>query len=264
MYITKQINKMLETESLQVPFLENMSLTKIKSRKFKDRFLFTSTDILRLTEHVNFSQVRKDAELIESQDYIVIERKAQPEAIWKQLEDLNLIAKRSARVTLVYESGFWKMSMNCKTKYGTDLRNWLSNDVLPSIRETGQYTIPTFITPQILIENTKREIQLENSKLVNTKNYQDGGVQDVIKYNIDNCKQVTGKTPSQIKRRYGRPSQSAKEVLREFDIVSAMTMSLNDHLVVKENKELEDLKNLDKLVLGVFQEMLNIGLKLKP
>lgn len=254
---------MLETEKLAVPFLENTSLTKIKSLKFNNKFVFASTDIIRITEHVNFPQARKDSKLIEGKDYIVLERKAQSKELWQQLEDLNLIPRRSARITLVYESGFWKMALNCQTKFGDRLREWLSSEVLPSIRETGGYSLPSFLSPQLLIENSKREIQLENSKLVNTKKYEEGDVSDVIKYNIDNCKQVTGSTPIQVKKAYGRPSKSAKEVLREFNPAAAMTMSINDYFVVKQNKDLEMLKDLDTHLLNTFNEMLKIGITLR-
>jgi hypothetical protein len=258
-----KINKMLETEKLAVPFLDNTSLTKIKSLRFNDKFVFTSTDIVRVTDHVNFRQAKKDAKLIEGKDYIVLERKAQSKELWQQLEELNLVAKRSARITLVYESGFWKMALNCQTKFGDRLREWLSSDVLPSIRETGGYSLSSFVSPQLLIENSKREVQLENSKLVNTKKYEEGAVSDVIKYNIDNCKQVTGSTPVQVKKAYGRPSKSAKDVLREFNPAAAMTMSINDYFVVKQNKDLEMLKDLDTHLLNTFNEMLKIGITLK-
>jgi prophage antirepressor-like protein len=255
---------MINSEKIQVPFMEDTYLTKLQSLKDPERFLFTSTDILRLTYHVNFSQARKDAGLTEGKDYVVLEKNAQSEELWKALSDLSIIPKRSARITLVYESGFWKIAMNARTLAGQKLRDWLSTEVLPSIRKTGSYSLPTSVTSTLLLENTKREVQLQNSKAVNAKNFGEGGQLACIDYNRQNCLQVTGQTPSQLKKAYGRPNKSSKEILREYDPAKAMTMSLNDHLVEKEKMELKNLVVLDDLLTKTFQEMLNIGIKIIP
>jgi hypothetical protein len=140
----------------------------------------------------------------------------------------------------------------------------LSTEVLPSIRKTGSYSLPTQISSAVLLENTKREVQLENSKAINAKNFTEGGKLACIDYNKQNCLQVTGQTPSELKRAYGRPNKSSKEILREYDPAKAMTMSLNDHLVEKEKMELKNLVVLDDLLTKTFQEMLNIGIKIIP
>jgi len=308
-----KINKMLETEKLAVPFLENTSLTKIKSLKFNDRFLFSSNDVVKVLKHVNFSSARRDSKLIEGKDYIVLERTAQPKWLWNQLQELNIVANRSARITLVYESGFWKMAL-FSSKTNKNLIEWLSSDVLPSISKTGVYDFLKYqeeksLNTYVIIDNITKLYKI--GKTVNIKDrlsslktsnlnlelvleiegdiekelhnfYAEKKVdrewyslsdkdisdlkihkQDVIKYNIDNCKQVTGSTPVQVKKAYGRPSKSAKEVLREFNPAAAMTMSINDYFVVKQNKDLEMLKDLDTHLLNTFNEMLKIGITLK-
>jgi prophage antirepressor-like protein len=254
---------MLNTEKIQVPFMEDTYLTKVQSLRDPEKYIFTSADILTVSNHVNFTKARKDAGLIQGEDYIVLEKKSQSVELWSQLKDLGLIPERSARITLVYESGFWKIAMNARTAMGDKLRQWLATEVLPSIRKTGSYTMPSFVTPSLILENTKREVQLQNSKDVNSMNYVNGGVPEVINYNRENCLQVTGSTPSQIKKAYGRPSKSAKELLKQYDPAKAMTMSLNDHFVEKEGKELKELEQLDTLLIKTFEEMLRIGINIK-
>jgi prophage antirepressor-like protein len=304
---------MLETEEIEVPFLENTKMTKIKSLKFNNRFLFTSTDVLKVLQYVNFSSARRDSKLIEGKDYIVLERKAQSEVLWQELEDLNLVARRSARITLVYESGFWKMCL-CSTKTNKNIIEWISSEVLPSIAREGVYNFfkyreekvsETYIVKDTITNTYKigksKDIKCRLSSLKSSNlnlelvltldgdfekelhnKYIDKHIdrewyslteqdvidiqksqEDIIKYNIDNCKQVTGSTPIQVKKAYGRPSKSAKEVLREFNPAAAMTMSINDYFVVKQNKDLEMLKDLDTHLLNTFNEMLKIGITLK-
>ncbi len=239
-------------------------MTKVQSISDPERFLFTSTDIALCTGHVKIRNAIKESKLIQGKDYVVLERSAQSAELWKEFESLGIIPKRSARITLVYESGFWKLAMNARTSAGEKLRDWLSTDVIPSIRKTGSYSLPTQISSAVLLENTKREVQLENSKAINAKNFTEGGKLACIDYNKQNCLQVTGQTPSELKRAYGRPNKSSKEILREYDPAKAMTMSLNDHLVEKEKMELKNLVVLDDLLTKTFQEMLNIGIKIIP
>jgi prophage antirepressor-like protein len=305
---------MLTTEKILVPFMEETYLTKIQSLKDPERFLFTSVDILKLCPHTNFSQARGDAQLIQGQDYVVLEKKSQPLKLWESLQNLDLIPLRSARITMVYESGFWKILM-CSTKSNSALINWIASDVLPDIRRTGRYDfkkvrsqeesktylvkdtianiykigksqnvknrIISMKTDNINIEleftldiNIEKELHekfkeknvggewfnLDEQDVLYIKNY----IENKNKIEEQNCLQVTGQTPSQLKKAYGRPNKSSKEILREYDPAKAMTMSLNDHLVEKEKMELKNLVVLDDLLTKTFQEMLNIGIRIIP
>lgn len=272
---------MFETKEVVVPF-SGQKLTQFKSG-IKGEFCFLGSQVLKITDHSNLSQALKASNCVVGMDYIVVKKKAHP-VVFQELmkikehtnsglfglkEDLqNIIlqkdnkSKYTSELIMVYESGFWKLSLSSRLPNGKELRNWLATDVLPSIRKTGSYSLPTSVTSTVLLENTRREIQLQNSKAVNTKNFGEGGKLACIDYNRQNCLQVTGQTPSELKKAYGRPNKSSKEILREYDPAKAMTMSLNDHLVEKEKMELNNLVVLDDLLTKTFQEMLNIGIKL--
>ena len=139
--------------------------------------------------------------------------------------------------------------------------------VLPKIRKTGSFSLTDI---QSLSKHTKRDQQIENSKIVNALNFALGGKEKIIEYNRENCKVVTGKTTKQIKalgKQLGLKSKvynSAKEVLRnvpEFQ-ANACTMSFNDEIIASNpEKKLKYLKTLDEKVNDVFQEMLNMGIK---
>ena len=139
--------------------------------------------------------------------------------------------------------------------------------IIPQIRKTGSFSLTDI---QSLSKHTKRDQQIENSKIVNALNFALGGKEKIIEYNRENCKVVTGKTTKQIKalgKQLGLKSKvynSAKEVLRnvpEFQ-ANACTMSFNDEIIANNpEKKLKDLKTLDEKVNDVFQEMLNMGIK---
>jgi hypothetical protein len=154
--------------------------------------------------------------------------------------------------------------MKCELEAGVKLRNWLANDVLPSIRQTGSFSFSQInVTAAELINNSKREVQIQNSKDINTFNYEKGGVKEVIRYNVENCKQVTGETPAVVIKRYGRPCKnSAKEALRKTDPAKAMTMSMNDYLVIKHEAKIEMLGKLDEHLIKTFEEMIKLGFNL--
>lgn len=114
-----------------------------------------------------------------------------------------------------------------------------------------------------LINHTQRQTQITNSKLINSKYYKEGGVEGVRKYNIENCKTHSGKTPKEIKtigKELGLKSKyrtSAKEVLRHTRPNIACTMSLADMILSNNpNKELKDIKPITLKATEVFDEML--------
>ena len=98
-------------------------------------------------------------------------------------------------------------------------KRWITHEVLPQIRRTGQYIPPPKgVLP--IKAHTQRKVQIEMSKRVNGYQYRRGGKLGCIKYSVKSCVAHTGKTPLAIKeegKRRNLPSrirQSAKEVLR--------------------------------------------------
>lgn len=262
---------MLETSKVIVPF-SGQELTSLKSRK-KDEICFFGQEVIKVTNHKNLSQALKDADCTLNEDYVVVKKKNNPETFQELLllvNPLNGLANNTTltgknpnkiqELTLVYESGFWKLSLSSKLPNGKELRKWLANDVLPSIRKTGKFILSTIDT-NIILESTKRETQIQKSKEVNSHFYELKGQSEMIKYNADNCKQVTGMYPNEVKTQYNS-KESAKEILRKRKPELASTMCLNDSIIVQDNGvKLSDLKEFDKIAIALFCEAEKIGLK---
>jgi prophage antirepressor-like protein len=134
---------------------------------------------------VNIRQAIQDADCEIGIDYVVISKKDFPN-VYKDIArqwNLRTNFNKVQQLTFVYESGVYKVLNNTKSQAGKDFNNWLFRDVLPTIRETGRYEIPNFesmmditINPNQLIQNTKRDVQLTNSKGINLKNYEEKGL----------------------------------------------------------------------------------------
>jgi prophage antirepressor-like protein len=262
----------MEVTSVLVPF-NGQELTAIKSAK-KDELCFFGKEVIKVTNHKNLSQALSDADCKIGEDYVVLIRKENP-LIFNELVNLlvnppsglsnnSIESKKNPNkikeITLVYESGFWKLSLSSKLPNGKELRNWLAKEVLPSIRKTGKYILSTIDTSTIL-ESSKREVQIQKSKEVNTSFYELKGLPEMIKYNAENCKQVTGMYPNEVKNQYNS-KESAKEILRKRKPELASTMCLNDSIIIQDNNvKLSDLKEFDKIAIALFCEAEKIGLK---
>jgi prophage antirepressor-like protein len=269
----------MEVTKVLVPF-NGQELTAIKSAK-KNELCFFGKEAIKITQHKNLSQAFKDADCVVNEDYVVVKKKDNPKIFAELFELLELTklngfgleddspknilqksnkAKYTSEITLVYESGFWKLSLASKLPNGKELRNWLANEVLPSIRKTGKYILSTIDTSTIL-ESTKREVQIQKSKEVNTHFYELKGPAEMVKYNANNCKQVTGMYPNEIKTQYNS-NESAKEILRKRKPELASTMCLNDSIIVQDDGiKLSDLKEFDRIAIALFCEAEKIGLK---
>jgi len=222
--------------------------------------MFVGQEIAELFGHTNLTQGIKAARLSDS-EYKVVDLRGFKE-FKEQLTNLKLVGQRASYITMLTESGMWKMVLSSKLQKAQAFQDWVASEVLPSIRKTGGYSFSQLEFTQIA-DQTIREVQIENSKAVNTKKYEDGGVPAIIGHNVDNCKQVSGFTPSEIKRMAGKKNKSAKEILRETNPELAATMSLNDFLVSQRQVKLESLKKLDQAAITVFKEILKLGIDIK-
>lgn len=264
-------------DQVEVPFNKALKLDRWKSGR-KDEFVFLYQQVQQITHHKNPTQALADAECVENTDYVKVSRKEAPEFFHDLFEfyrtDNEALrncggainpfeSKNTAMIQhliFVYESGFWKLALNSKLEFGVKMRDWLASEVLPSIRKTGGYQIKSSITPQVLIRQTERSVQIQNSKDINTYWYEKGGQKAVISYNFENCKQVTGKTPKQIP---GEAYYSAKERLRKTKPELAATMSLNDELIIQKGVRLKDLEEIDRIAPVLFIELEKIGLRIQ-
>jgi prophage antirepressor-like protein len=255
--------------------LGDLSLVKASQ---SDKYLVLASELQERLEIKNFRQALVDSECELGKDYIVVSRTDFPDFFseferklngrsnfntdWKKNINFNMVR----RLTFVYETGVYKILNISKSQKGKDFRNWLFNDVLPTLRKTGRYEMPSIfnITPQTIIENSKRETQLQNSKDINKKNFELGGKRDLIKYNIQNCKQVSDLTPNEVKVKYNQKSKSAKEIFRKYAPELATTMSFNDFLLIQDERlKLEDLVDVDKVFPELVKSMAKIGITFK-
>ena len=125
---------------------------------------------------------------------------------------------------------------------------------------------PDFTPISSFEDHTKADIQKLNSKEVNTYNYEIAGVDGIKDYNTQNCILHTSKKPWEIKRKFKdmkwpvKVKNSAKEIIRRVDPVTACAMSLTDNLVKmgKDHKKAAEISN--KHGREIFKFMLENGL----
>jgi prophage antirepressor-like protein len=221
--------------------------------------MFLGTEIANIWGHTNLTQAIKAASL-DSTEYKVINLKDFKD-FKKQLTNSKLVGGRASSVTLLAESGMYKLSLASNLETAQPFKDWVTKEVLPNIRKYGSYNLK--ISKAVLHAQTDRLTQLNNSKLINTENYNKGGKYSTIDYNRKNCKQVTGLEPKEIKNLFNaNKSKSAKEVLRENKPEMAAVMSLNDHLIINHHVELEQLRELDKAFLPAFKELNKLGIEI--
>lgn len=115
---------------------------------------------------------------------------------------------------------------------------WCNRKIAEILKEAKKEKVGDNKSPEILLleQHTKRDIQIANSKEINTFNFNKSGVQGTIDYNRMNCILHTGKKPNeliQIAKNKKVPSKhrtSGKEVIRYYKPEVAASMSITDEL----------------------------------
>lgn len=163
----------------------------------------------------------------------------------------------------INEAGLYTLIIRSNKPEAKKFKRWITHEVLPQIRTTGQYVPP----PKGILPvkaHTQRKVQVEMSKRVNGRNYHRGGKLACIKHNVKSCVAHTGQTPQAIKdegKRRNLPSrlrQSAKEVLRAIQPEKACCMSMADNLI--EQGHLDDkVFAVTTKAESVFRGLLDLG-----
>jgi prophage antirepressor-like protein len=232
------------------------SLTTLKSPT--GTIMFIGKEIGQQWGHTNMKQAV--GRLLGKDEYLVVRKKNHP-AFFRSLVSNTMLPAKAQNILLVSESGLYKLALASNLEKAQPFKDWVTKEVLPSIREKGTYSLNQISSKEIALQ-TIREVQVKNSKKINAFNYTKNGVKEIIDYNKANCKQVTGMEPSQIKKIAGLKSKSAKEILRVSNPELASTMSLNDHFVLDKGAKLEELKKLDEAAVKLFKEISKLGFKL--
>ncbi|HNB72806.1 MAG TPA: BRO family protein [Acidobacteriota bacterium] len=164
-------------------------------------------------------------------------------------------------VVVISEEGVYQVLMASTRPNAEKFKKWLAEEVLPQIRKTGRY-IPTSILDYA--EHTKEPQQKTMSRAANEFNFEHGGKESIISYNVENCIAHTGEHPLQVKER-GKKAKlkavdraSAKAVLRKLQPEVACAMSLADNLV-SMGAQPDKVFEVTKKAAEVFKGMIDLG-----
>jgi len=75
------------------------------------------------------------------------------------------------QVTIINESGLYSLILSSKMPSAKSFKRWITSEVLPSIRKTGSYSVPSYHVPQNFAEALKlayeQQLQIEQMTLEN-------------------------------------------------------------------------------------------------
>jgi prophage antirepressor-like protein len=125
------------------------------------------------------------------------------------------VTGRQQKQYFINEPGFYRLVLRSNKPEAERFQDWVTDEVLPSIRKTGGYRQ----TPRRLIDNMREEIQLQNSKEVAAKLYP-GGTQAIIDWFVKSMEGIRRLHPKLVKAAGLRAGltkttcRSARQVLR--------------------------------------------------
>jgi prophage antirepressor-like protein len=170
---------------------------------------------------------------------------------------------RPRPMLVINEAAVYKLAFRSNKPEAERFTDWVAGEVIPEIRKTGKYVRQhQGVLP--LAAHTDTEVQKDMSKSVNAHNYQLGGVEATMEYNIKNAVAHTGRTPAQLKsdgKKAGLKSKdrsSGKAVVRVTQPGKACCMSLADNLV-EQGFEPEKVFEVTKTAENVFEGILELG-----
>jgi len=236
------------------------TLTTITSEK-TGVVMFIASEVGKMWGHTNMTQVLK--RLLNEGESLKISKSKYPE-FFKQLAINKMLSAKVQHFQLITESAVYKLALASNLEKAKPFRDWVTSEILPSIRKNGYYSLADQTNAIMIHSNTS--VQRLNSKDINAKNFIENGLDSVIEYNRKSCLLHTGKTPSQIKeigKNIGLKSKernSAKEVLRHAKPELACAMSFTDSLV-KKGFDLKTVSELSlKAAVPLFQGMIELGI----
>lgn len=237
-------------------------LTTLTSPK-TGQTMFIGKEVAEMWGHTNLGQ--SVLRILEKSDYLVVSLKKYPEFKQQLLDNKLLKSSNAPSLTFLTESGLYKLALASNLEKAKPFRDWVTSEVLPSIREKGYYSIADSKEPMEI--HTIHSVQKQNSKDINSKNYIEAGVKAVIEYNRKSCELQTGLSTKEVKeigKQRGLKSNqtsSAKEVLRNIAPEFACAMSFTDNLV-KRGYDLETVSELSKnAAIVLFRGMIELGIK---
>ena len=143
--------------------LAKPDLRFFEDRGFKVRVImrvnkpwFVAKDVAACIEHSN---VTKMCELCRDKDKATITDSDEIEAINESLIPQQMFSKSTTNIALITESGLYRILAKCNLPKCEPFESWVFDEVLPTIRETGGYSVqpqsqpqPQFVLPKTLPE----------------------------------------------------------------------------------------------------------------
>jgi len=172
---------------------------------------------------------------------------------------------RPRQMTVISEAGVYKLAFRSSKPEAEKFTDWVASEVIPQIRKTGRYVSRhQGLLP--LESHTSIGVQKDMSKSINAVNYERGGKELTVQYNMDNALAHTGKTPARLKaeaKEAGLKSvqrTSGKAVVRATQPAKACCMSLADNLCELGHEPALVFK-VTKKAEEVFDGILQLGAK---
>lgn len=170
---------------------------------------------------------------------------------------------REQNTIVISEAAVYKLAFRSNKPEAERFTDWVAGEVIPEIRKTGRYVRQhQGVLP--LAAHTDTEVQKDMSKTVNAINYQRGGKEAAMEYNIKNAVAHAGRTPSQLIRDgklaglKSKDRSSGKAVLRATQPAKACCMSLADNLV-EQGFEPDKVFEVTQTAENVFGGILELG-----
>jgi prophage antirepressor-like protein len=167
------------------------------------------------------------------------------------------------KTTVISEAGVYKVAFRSNKPEAERFTDWVAGEVIPEIRKTGRYVRQhQGILP--LAAHTDTEIQKDMSKSMNALNYERGGKEAAMDYNIKDAVAHAGRTPAQLIKDgkaaglKSKDRSSGKAVLRATQPAKACCMSLADNLV-EQGFEPDKVFDVTKTAENVFGGILELG-----
>ena len=228
--------------------------------------MFVASEVGELFGHTNMRQASN--RLLKLDESLVVNRRDYP-SFFLSLQASGIVKAKSPKIMFISESGLWKLALHSNLPNGRAILDWVSREVLPSITQTGGYSIsqkPMNSGIEDLSKHTLVPFQKESSKAINAVNYSNG-VPAIIDYNRKNCLVHSGMTTQEVKE-LGKKSNlkshqrsSAKEVLRHIKPEVACAMSLADRWAANGNVNFDQISEITKNhAIPLFKSMIEYGL----
>lgn len=221
--------------------------------------IFLASQVLKELGYKGRGDVLRNYDLVDNKDFVKFTKKNDRE-LFEQLVDLKSIGQRAGEVIFLTESGFWKLVMQSRKSIGIKTRDWLANEVLPSIRKTGTYSIASNNPMAIFTERNK---QLELAKKSNSILSKTKDPEAYAKFWNDLHLLVVGLDAKSIKAVY-KSKESAKEVLRKHAPHLEATEAVIEDIWAS-GIGLDQIKKteLHKSLAHSFNALLSLGIDIK-